>query len=123
MRTGFVRTICHCIDITAAPLPPKNPLETPEEQRTDSDHSEPPPVSRQAVTHDVIRLCGWVRNAARKQIGTRANRVRVKCCMFRGEVKRSAMHAWMFACFFPVRVDYTGMALRILNSRKQSLRI
>lgn len=31
MRTGFVRTICHCIDITAAPAP-KNPSETPEEQ-------------------------------------------------------------------------------------------
>lgn len=60
MRTGFVRTICHCIDITAALLPQKDPSEAPEEQQTDSDHSEPPPVFRQAVTHGVIRLCGWM---------------------------------------------------------------
>lgn len=68
MRTGFVWTICHCIDITSSPPAPENPSETPEERKADSDHSQPPPVSRQAVTHDVIRrcLCGWVRNEARK---------------------------------------------------------
>lgn len=91
MRTGFVWTICHCIDITAPPpslLPaPKKPSETPEEQKTDSDHSQPPPVSRRAVTHDVVRLCGWVRNVARKHTGTGSNwcnlfilRLGNRCC-------------------------------------------
>lgn len=86
----------------SAPPPPapSDPSETPEERGTDSDHPEPPPVSRQAVTHDVIRACGRVRNAAKKQIGTRANRVRVKYSVFRGEVRRNAVHAWMFAFSF-----------------------
>lgn len=47
--------------------PTKNPeWETPEAQTADGGRSEPPPVSRQAVTHGVVRLSGWVRNAATK---------------------------------------------------------